>query len=147
MEDSGGAGRNRGGSGTCWEVEPLDTPMTLITFGEGRRIPAMGAAGAKSAMVAPKVGSLELTRKGKTEVITNNVIETIHPGERAANRNPGGGGFGLAFQRDIARVVDDVRNGLVSEKGARLDYGVVFANFAALEVDHHATAALRATAA
>ena len=147
MEDSGGAGRNRGGSGTCWEVEPLDTPMTLITFGEGRRIPAMGAAGAKSAMVAPKVGSLELTRHGKTEVITNNVIETIHPGERAANRNPGGGGFGLAFQRDIARVVDDVRNGLVSEKGARLDYGVVFANFAALEVDHHATAALRATAA
>jgi N-methylhydantoinase B len=147
MEDSGGAGRNRGGSGTCWEVEPLDTPMTLITFGEGRRIPAMGAAGAKSAMVAPKVGSLELKRNGKTEVITNNVIETIHPGERAANRNPGGGGFGLAFQRDIARVVDDVRNGLVSEKGARLDYGVVFANFAALEVDHHATAALRATAA
>ncbi len=147
MEDSGGAGRNRGGSGTCWEVEPLDTPMTLITFGEGRRIPAMGAAGAKSAMVAPKVGSLELTRNGKTEVITNNVIETIHPGERAANRNPGGGGFGLAFQRDIARVVDDVRNRLVSEKGARLDYGVVFANFAALEVDHQATAALRATAA
>jgi N-methylhydantoinase B len=147
MEDSGGAGRNRGGSGTCWEVEPLDTPMTLITFGEGRRIPAMGAAGAKSAMVAPKVGSLELTRNGKTEVITNNVIETIHPGERAANRNPGGGGFGLAFQRDIARVVEDVRNGLVSEKGARLDYGVVFANFAALEVDHHATAALRANAA
>jgi N-methylhydantoinase B len=147
MVDSGGAGRNRGGSGTCWEVEPLDSPMTLITFGEGRRIPAMGAAGAKSAMVAPKVGSLELTRHGKTEVITNNVIETIQPGERAANRNPGGGGFGIAFQRDVSRVVDDVRNGLVSEMGARLDYGVVFANFVALEVDHHATAALRATAA
>ncbi len=144
MVDSGGAGRNRGGSGTCWEVEPLDSPMTLITFGEGRRIPAMGAAGAKSAMIAPKVGSLELTRKGATEVITNNVIETINPGERAANRNPGGGGFGNAFQRDLARVVDDVRNGLVSEPGARLDYGVVFANFAALEVDHNATAALRA---
>ncbi len=42
----GGAGRFRGGSGTKWEVEPLDKPMTLITFGEGRRIPAMGAAGA-----------------------------------------------------------------------------------------------------
>jgi N-methylhydantoinase B len=143
MQDSGGAGRNRGGSGTCWEVEPLDSPMTLITFGEGRRIPAMGAAGAKSAMVAPKVGSLELTRHGKTEVITDNVIETINPGERAANRNPGGGGFGNPFQRDIARVVDDVRNGLVSELGAKLDYGVVFASFAALEVDHSATAALR----
>jgi len=143
MQDSGGAGRNRGGSGTCWEVEPLDSPMTLITFGEGRRIPAMGAAGAKSAMVAPKVGSLELTRHGKTEVITDNVIETINPGERAANRNPGGGGFGNPFQRDITRVVEDVRNGLVSELGAKLDYGVVFANFVALEVDHSATAALR----
>ncbi|MBC7478546.1 MAG: hydantoinase B/oxoprolinase family protein [Pseudorhodobacter sp.] len=147
MVDSGGAGRNRGGSGTCWEVEPLDTPMTLITFGEGRRIPAMGAAGAKSAMVAPKVGSLELTRNGTTEVITKNVIETIQPGERAANRNPGGGGFGVAFQREVARVVDDVRNGLVSEAGARLDYGVIFADLAALEVDHAATATLRATAA
>lgn len=143
MQDSGGAGRNRGGSGTCWEVEPLDSPMTLITFGEGRRIPAMGAAGAKSAMVAPKVGSLELTRHGKTEVITDNVIETINPGERAANRNPGGGGFGNPFQRDITRVVEDVRNGLVSELGAKLDYGVVFSSFAALEVDHSATAALR----
>jgi N-methylhydantoinase B len=147
MVDSGGAGRNRGGSGTCWEVEPLDSPMTLITFGEGRRIPAMGAAGAKSVMIAPKVGSLELTRNGATEVITNNVIETINPGERAANRNPGGGGFGNPFQRAITRVVEDVRNGLVSEAGARLDYGVIFANFAALEVDTHATAALRATAA
>ena len=146
MVDSGGAGRNRGGSGTCWEVEPLGSPMTLITFGEGRRIPAMGASGAKSVMIAPKVGSLELTRNGATEIITNNVIEIIHPGERAANRNPGGGGFGNAFQRDLARVVDDVRNGLVSEIGARLDYGVVFANLNALEVDHHATAALRATA-
>ena len=143
MQDSGGAGRNRGGSGTCWEVEPLDSPMTLITFGEGRRIPAMGAAGAKSAMVAPKVGSLELTRHGKTEVITDNVIETINPGERAANRNPGGGGFGNPFQRDITRVVEDVRNGLVSELGAKLDYGVVFSSFVALEVDHPATAALR----
>ena len=147
MVDSGGAGRNRGGSGTFWEVEPLDSPMTLITFGEGRRIPAMGAAGAKSVMIAPKVGSLELTRNGATEVITNNVIETINPGERAANRNPGGGGFGNPFQRTITRVVEDVRNGLVSEAGARLDYGVIFANFAALEVDTHATAALRATAA
>jgi hypothetical protein len=67
MEDSGGAGRNRGGSGTCWEVEPLDAPMTLITFGEGRRIPAMGAAGAKSTMIESKVGRLELTRNGGVE--------------------------------------------------------------------------------
>ncbi|WP_232222545.1 hydantoinase B/oxoprolinase family protein [Paracoccus sphaerophysae] len=136
MEDSGGAGKNRGGSGTCWEVEPMDSPMTLITFGEGRRIPAMGAAGARSDMVSPKVG--------ETRIITENVIETIQPGERAANKNPGGGGYGDPYEREIARVVEDVRNGLVSIEGARRDYGVVITDPAALTVDEAETARLRA---
>lgn len=125
----------------------MDGPMTLITFGEGRRIPAMGAAGAKSTMVATKVGRLEVTRGGETKVITENVIETIHPGERAANKNPGGGGYGNPFEREIARVVEDVRNGLVSLEGARLDYGVVIADRDTLAVDEAATASLRAAAA
>jgi N-methylhydantoinase B len=144
MEDSGGAGKFRGGSGARWEVEPLDSSMTLVTFGEGRRIPAMGAAGAKSAMVEPKVGRLEITRGGKTEIITENVIETIQPGERAANINPGGGGFGNPFDRDVARVVEDVKNGLVSLEGARRDYGVVITDRKTLIVDESATAAARA---
>jgi len=146
MEDSGGAGRFRGGSGTCWEVEPLDSPMTLITFGEGRRIPAMGAGGAKSVMVDKKVGRLELTRNGATEIITDNVIETIQPGQRAANKNPGGGGFGNAFEREIASVLEDVRNGLVSVDGARLDYGVIITDRATLNIDEVATRAARAAA-
>ena len=122
----------------------MDSPMTLITFGEGRRIPAMGAAGARSDMVSPKVGRLEVTRNGETRIITENVIETIQPGERAANKNPGGGGYGDPFEREIARVVEDVRNGLVSIEGARRDYGVVITDPAALTVDEAETARLRA---
>ena len=144
MEDSGGAGKFRGGSGTCWEVEPLDKPMTMITFGEGRRIPAMGAGGAKSEFVESKVGRLRITRDGKEQIIKENVIEQIMPGEKAANMNPGGGGFGNPFERDIDRVVQDARNGLVSEKGAKMDYGVVFSDFKNLQVDATATQALRA---
>lgn len=144
MEDSGGAGKFRGGSGTRWAVEPLDSDMTLITFGEGRRIPAMGAAGAKSAMVNKKVGRLEITRNGATETITQNVIETIKPGEIAANMNPGGGGFGNAFERDIHLVISDIRNGLVSIEGAKLDYGVIFSDPDKLVVDDAATAKARA---
>jgi N-methylhydantoinase B len=103
----------------------------------------MGAAGAKSAMVSSKVGRLELTRNGAVQIITTNVIEIIQPGERAANRNPGGGGFGNAFERDIQKVVDDVRNGLVSLEGARLDYGVIITDRDTLVVDHAATTSLR----
>ncbi|MEK0085717.1 hydantoinase B/oxoprolinase family protein [Benzoatithermus flavus] len=143
MTDSGGAGKFRGGSGTCWEVEPLDRPMRFITFGEGRRIPAMGAAGARSALIEPKVGRLEITRGGRTEVVKRNVIETIRPGERAANMNPGGGGYGNPYERPIEKVVTDVRAGLVSLDGARLDYGVVIADATTLAVDHAATEALR----
>lgn len=147
MTDSGGAGKYRGGSGTCWEVEPLDKPMTFITFGEGRRIPAVGAAGARSTLVEPKVGRIEFRRKDKTDLVKTNVIEVINPGERAANMNPGGGGYGDPFDRPIKSVVWDVKNGLVSLEGAREDYGVVITDATTLEVDLAATARLRVAAA
>jgi N-methylhydantoinase B len=53
------------------------------------------------------------------------VIETIKPGETVTNLNPGGGGYGNPFERPIDKIVWDVKNGLVSLKGARDDYGVV----------------------
>lgn len=147
MTDSGGAGKYRGGSGTCWEVEPIDKPMTFITFGEGRRIPAVGAAGAKSEMVEPKVGRIEISREDRVDLIKTNVIETINPGERAANMNPGGGGYGNPFERPVEKVLHDVKNRLVSIEGARRDYGVVIKDAKGLEIDRAATDSLRADAA
>jgi len=146
MEDSGGAGEFRGGSGTAWEVEPLDSEMTFIMFGEGRRIPAVGAAGASSAMVESKVGRLERKIGGKVEVIKDNIIGTIKPGETVTNKNPGGGGFGHPFKRSVEKVVWDVKNGLVSLKGAKEDYGVVIKDAKSLAVDMAATNKLRAAA-
>jgi N-methylhydantoinase B len=143
MTDSGGAGKFRGGSGTAWEVEPLNGEMTFITFGEGRRIPAMGAAGAQSALVERKVGRIELARGGEVKTIRTNVIETIRPGERVTNMNPGGGGYGNPFERPPEKVLEDVRNGLVSVEGAREDYGVAIVAGETLAVDAAGTARLR----
>ena len=145
MTDSGGAGKFRGGSGTAWEVEPLNGDMLCIGFGEGRRIPAMGAAGATSAMVDTKVGRVELRRDGKVQVERKNIIETIRPGETITNLNPGGGGFGNPFERPVEKVVSDVRNGLVSIEGALRDYGVAITNPDTLAVDAAETERLRAT--
>lgn len=144
MTDSGGAGKYRGGSGTCWQVEPIDKPMTFVMFGEGRRLPAMGAANARSAMIDPKVGRVEIMRGDDIEIIRKNVIATIQPGETATNRNPGGGGYGDPFDRPIEKVVQDVKNKLVSIAGAREDYGVVISDTDTLEVDISATTSLRA---
>jgi N-methylhydantoinase B len=143
MTDSGGAGEFRGGSGTAWEVEPLDSDMTFIMFGEGRRIPAVGAAGASSVMIDSKVGRLERCIDGKVEIIRDNIIGTLTPGQRVTNMNPGGGGFGLPQKRPVDKVLWDVRNGLVSVQGAAQDYGVVITDAATLAVDHAATVKLR----
>ena len=144
MTDSGGAGKYRGGSGTCWEVEPIDRPMTFVMFGEGRRIPAMGAADAKSGYLNPKVGRVEFNRGGEIEEVRKNVVATINPGETAANKAPGGGGYGDPFERPIEKVVWDVKNEVVSLQGAEEDYGVVIRDLATLEVDEAATRQLRA---
>jgi N-methylhydantoinase B len=120
--------------------------MTFIMFGEGRRIPAVGAAGAESKLIETKVGRLELKRDGKTKVIKNNVIENIKPGETVTNMNPGGGGYGDPYARPIEKVIWDVRNGLVSIEGAKRDYGVVIADPKTLDVDVAATRQLREAA-
>jgi len=128
VTDSGGAGTFRGGSGTCWEVEPLDQPMTFIMFGEGRKYPSLGSAGAFSTLLENKVGRVEIKRNGKVDVIKKNIIETILPGQRVANINPGGGGFGNPLERPLEKVIMDVKNGLVSKNGAKEDYGVIFSD-------------------
>ncbi len=142
MTDSGGAGKFRGGSGTVWEVEPLDHEMTVITFGEGRRFPALGAAGAHSEMTDAKVGRLVVHTAEGEKIYRDNVVVTIRPGERAANHNPGGGGYGNPFERPLDRVADDVRNGMVSIFGARTEYGVVM-DPGTLVIDQEATTRLR----
>ena len=75
-----------------------------------------------------------------------NIMETIKPGETVTNMNPGGGGYGNPHERPIEKVVSDVKNGLVSVKGAREDYGVVISDPETLDVDMAATRRLRSAA-
>ena len=105
-----------------------------------------GAAGAlnTSKLNDRKVGRIILKKTdGSEEVLRKNVILTIGPGETCANANPGGGGYGDPFERDIAKVADDVKNGLVSVEAAGIEYGVVI-DPATLVADEAASAKLRA---
>ncbi|GAB3125453.1 caprolactamase subunit beta [Novispirillum itersonii] len=147
IPDSGGAGRYRGGSGTDWEVEPIGHDMTVVAFGEGRQIPTQGTAGARNALLDPKLGRITITRAdGSREEHVKNLITTIRPGERVRNRNPGGGGYGNPFTRPAEAVALDVRDGLVTVEAARVEYGVVIDPLT-FAVDAPATQALRTAAA
>ncbi|MDI3323522.1 hydantoinase B/oxoprolinase family protein [Pontibacterium granulatum] len=142
IPDSGGAGMYRGGSGTVWEVEPIDHEMTVVAFGEGRKIPTMGAAGATNQLLEPKLGRLVIQREDEETVYKANTIESVKAGERVANFNPGGGGYGNPFTRPPENVLEDYRNGLVSLDAARMEYGVEI-DPVAMAINSEATAALR----
>jgi N-methylhydantoinase B len=106
----------------------------------------MGAAGARSREIDSKVGRVVLKRGGKEDLKRTNIMETIKPGETVTNMNPGGGGYGNPYERPVEKVLSDVKNGLVSVRGAREDYGVVIADPETLDVDMAATRRLRSAA-
>ena len=67
---------------------------------------------------------------------------TLQPGDTLTFETPGGGGYGLPWQRPPAQVLADLKNGLISRLAAREEYGVVIADDS-LHIDAAATAALR----
>jgi len=63
----------------------------------------------------------------------------LHPGEVFSLETPGGGGLGNPLERDPQKVLNDVRNGYVTQKKARDVYRVaidrVDSDFALNETD------------
>ena len=51
--------------------------------------------------------------------------QTVPPRDAIRLELPGGGGFGDPRARDPHRVLEDVRDGMITAEEARRDYGVV----------------------
>jgi len=144
-QDSGAAGRWRGGMGvhnewTCdTETQPMHLAYAAEPF-EYRTAPA--PAGGK----LPKPNSKTLLfANGKfesqAEVVTK-MLYQLRKGDMAIDYTTGGAGVGDPTERDPQAVLEDVRDELVSVESARNDYGVVI-NVASLTIDAEATEALR----
>lgn len=147
--DSGGAGRQRGGLGQATE---------LSFRGEGRwsvsamidrtRFAAQGFDGGQPG--AP--GGFYTDDSG---ALAPKTVVWFTPASHAHLDPPGGGGYGSAFERDPARVLEDVVSGYVSLEAAARDYGVAVRYIGAAEqlvrlpehyqIDWDATHALRGT--
>jgi N-methylhydantoinase B len=123
--DSAGAGRHRGGLGAIYEIELLEERAEGFLFGERGRFAPKGVAGGgdaalnrfhyeqESGWLAPplasKIVGIKLTR-----------------GQRVRLETPGGGGYGVANERDPAAIARDVRLGYVSADLADADYGTAW---------------------
>ena len=138
-EDSGGAGRFRGGLGTEQIIEAR-APITATLRVERTHCKPWGLAGGHAAL-ANEV-ALRVDGKDITDLPNGKLPQRrFKPGDIYIYRSGGGGGFGAPEERDPARVAADVRQGYVSRTAARNSYRVAIN--ADGSVDEKATAELR----
>lgn len=134
--DSGGAGLHRGGNGIHMTYRFLEAGNIAI-HDDRWFVPPWGVNGGQPAQRARKI----LERPDGTRTIVGNKQEDIPvgAGDQLHFITWGGGGWGDPLERDPALVEKEIRQGLITAKGAR-DYGVVIVGEV---VDLAATEALR----
>jgi N-methylhydantoinase B len=121
--DAAGPGAWRGGTGCDYEAE-VQVPAEYAFRGEGLyAVSGFGVAGGGDG--APGTMSLALRGNGKGETVEAPKYGVRRYGPLVLRASsPGGGGWGEPKRRDPARVLRDVRDGVVSRKTAEAVYGV-----------------------
>jgi N-methylhydantoinase B len=134
--DSGGAGLHRGGNGIHMTYRFLEPGMIAI-HDDRWFIAPWGVNGGEPGARARKI----LEKADGTQTIIGNKVEevAVEAGDQLHFITWGGGGWGDPLARDPEIVAREVREGLVTDAGARR-YGVVLTSGG---VDIDATARLR----
>jgi N-methylhydantoinase B/oxoprolinase/acetone carboxylase alpha subunit len=146
MRDAAGAGRYRGGAAVEFGSTPHKLPINpgvCVTFAAGVHIPAGrglsgGHPGAATANVILRETNLhELFAQGRmpssieeitaasSEVQLPKTIAPLGHGDLLHGIQASGSGYGDPLRREFRLVARDVADGLVSERYARILYGVV----------------------
>ncbi len=138
-QDSGGAGKYRGGLGLEITVRCLYDTFSNIRS-ERTKCPPWGLLGGKTG--AANVAVVKHVAEEQERVVLKRTNYPLKPGDTVTFLTGGGGGFGDSLERDVELVRQDVIRGYVSLDRARQDYGVVI-DPETFEVDKVATQALR----
>jgi len=122
-EDSGGAGKYRGGLGVLKSYRLLRGDGASVTFrGERMVVPPWGLFGGKPGALGK--GAI-IRKNGECEKIHSKKDFTLNEGDEFHLAVPGGGGYGDPLERRPELVLRDVLDGRVSIKAAADEYGVV----------------------
>lgn len=117
-QDSGGAGRFRGGLGQETVMECLNDTPVQVAFSGGRLVePALGRDGALP-------GAEGLIQVRDDAPFERSGREVMHKGDRVRFSQPGGGGFGDPQDRGLAAIERDLKLGYISTEEAARNYGV-----------------------
>ncbi len=154
VEDSGGAGKHRGGNGINIVYRFLEDGELSIHDDRWLTHPwgvNGGAPGARSTKLLFRGCPDDAVDQGERVVVPSKCDRVkVKRGDVLHYITWGGGGWGDPLERDPQHVHRDVRRGLVSPDAARARYGVVLVGgegegegAAGVEVDGPATEALR----
>jgi N-methylhydantoinase B len=123
-QDTGGAGKWRGGTGAVlrWRVEAPDVQCVTVGSGMLEDTRAFGLLGGQPGSL-PKIQVT--SRDGSKRQLQVNAFHAVAEGDTFELFSQGGGGFGDPLERDPDQVLYDVVNGFVSLEKSLADYGVV----------------------
>jgi N-methylhydantoinase B len=122
LADSGGTGEFRGAPGSEVVFGPSRGSMQVFYFADFGHFPPAGVLGGGCGSLA-SVQKLHADGQITDEPTIGDV--ELGPGEFVRGIESGGGGYGDPLERDLEAVLNDVREGWVSERAARDEYGVV----------------------
>jgi N-methylhydantoinase B len=142
VADTGGAGKYRGGVSIIKDYRIESPDKVEVQWRQDRTLfRAWGLKGGGPG--APSEG-YQITPDGKKRALKKECFYAS-PGDVLRAVVPAAGGWGNPLERDPEKVLQDVRNELVSVDAAKRDYGVVI-HPKLLEIDRPATDKLRASA-
>ena len=111
IQDSCGAGKNRGGLGVYFEITMLeDTFATTVC--ERVKFPPWGLNGGKEALAN---NCFVIDQDEKSIEVPKATRIPITKGKRILLQCGGGGGYGDPKERETAKVLDDYKQGYISE--------------------------------
>ena len=142
IRDSAGPGRWRGGHGIRKDTRLMGDEMQLSNLTDRQHFPPPGILGGLSGPLGATVLDPGTDRERR---IHSKGTYDVPNGTVVSSRLSGSGGYGPPHERDVALVVADVRQGLISRRHAADVYGVVITPEG--ELDEAATAHARAAAA
>ena len=118
-QDSGGAGKFRGGYGQDIVIEMTSPqPITISVISERWDFPPQGLMGGRPGVptrVAMVNGEQPMPRKGKAQLLPGDIVQLSYAG---------GGGYGPPEEREIEQVQQDLRDELISPEVANSVYGL-----------------------
>ena len=120
IDDSGGAGRRRGGLGLARQIRALSDGTVFSARSDGHVFVAEGAFGGGNG----RPGRLIRNYRGAGETPLSSKVShvVLKAGESIRMETPGGAGYGPPAERPAESVLRDVADGKVSRESARCWY-------------------------